>query len=111
MNRFPTRFAILATLAGCCLAGPAGAQTSYPMVTHATPVAVQRGRTAEVTVEGQMNFFGVYKALFEGAGVTAEVVTPPARKTSVPPPTVRSVTLKVTVAPEAAVGVREFRLA
>src|SRR5436305_1642718 len=39
-------------------AGAAPAQTSFPMVTHCTPVAVQRGTTAEVTVEGQMNFAG-----------------------------------------------------
>src|SRR5881397_1692828 len=37
------------------LCHPASAQTSFPMITHATPVAVQRGQTAEVVVEGQMN--------------------------------------------------------
>ena len=44
------------------LAGSASAQTSYPMLTHVVPVAVQRGKTAEVTVSGQMNLGGVYKA-------------------------------------------------
>src|SRR5262245_62937199 len=91
---------------------PAAGQTSYPMITHVTPVAVQRGKTTEVTVEGQMNFFGVYKALFEGGGITAEVLGEPPPKT--PPgqrPQVRSVKLKLTVAPEAALGVREFRVA
>src|SRR6266545_3677190 len=53
---------------------PAQAQTSYPMITHTTPVAVQRGKTTEVVVEGQMNFLGVYKALFESSGLSAEVV-------------------------------------
>jgi hypothetical protein len=91
---------------------PAAAQTSFPMVTHTTPVAVQRGKTTEVVVAGQQNFLGVYKALFEGTGITAEVAPQPAPK-AVPPqkPLVRSVKLKLTVAPEAALGPREFRLA
>ena len=50
---------------------PAAAQTSFPMVTHTTPVAVQRGKTTEVVVAGRMDFRGVYKVLFEGTGLTA----------------------------------------
>src|SRR6516225_11336205 len=88
----------------------ARAQTSYPMITHATPVAVQRGKTAEVTVEGQMNFQGVYKALFEGTGITAEVVTPPSAKAP-ESAVVRSVKLKLTVTADAALGIREYRVA
>jgi hypothetical protein len=87
-------------------------QTSYPMITHTTPVAVQRGRTVEVSVEGQMNFFGAYKVLVEGTGLQAEVV--PARAPSANPPQrpqVRSVKLRLSVAPDAALGVREFRIA
>jgi Bacterial pre-peptidase C-terminal domain len=93
-------------------AGSAAAQTSYPMITHVTPVAVQRGKTTQITVEGQMNFFGVYKALFEGEGVTAEFVTPPAQRPAAGSvPMVRSVKLKVIVAENAPLGVREFRVA
>jgi hypothetical protein len=91
----------------CVAATPARAQTSYPMVTHVTPVAVQRGKTSDVTVEGQMNFAGAYKVLAEGAGVSAEVVPSP----TPPKPPVRSVKLKLTVAADAALGVREFRIA
>jgi hypothetical protein len=76
------------------------------MITHAYPVAVQRGKTTEVTVSGQMDFAGVYKALFEGSGLSAEVVPAPAAKGPI-----RSVVLKIAVAPEAAIGVREFRVA
>src|SRR5438477_11943654 len=88
------------------------AQTSYPMITHAVPVAVQRGKETEVTVEGQMDFHGVYKALFEGSGITAAVVPAamPKAKQSQKAVT-RSVKLKLTVAADAALGVREFRLA
>src|SRR5437588_8722070 len=86
-----------------CLGGMASAQTSYPMITHVTPVAVQRGKTTEVTVDGQMNFFGVYQALFEGTGVTAEVVTKwPAHAAGTPAPTAKGVVLKLTVAADAA---------
>jgi hypothetical protein len=91
----------------CFVVNPVAAQTSYPMVTHALPVAVQRGKTADVSVEGQMNFAGAYKVLFEGSGLAAEVV--PGAAGQKPP--VRSVKLKVTAAPDAPLGVREFRVA
>src|SRR5438105_10446697 len=85
------------------------------MVTHATPVAVQRGTTAEVTVECRTSsLYGAYKLLVEGPGVTAEVVpgkdARPADPKG-PPPVVTSVKLKVTIAADAAPGVREFRIA
>ncbi len=89
--------------------GSAPAQTSYPMITHATPVAVQRGKTTELTVAGQQSFFGVYKALFDGSGVSANGL-PAAPPPEVPSQAVRSVKLKVKVAPDAALGVRDFRL-
>src|SRR5256885_1170355 len=83
--------------------GDASAQTSYPMITHTSPVAVQRGKTTEVTVEGQMNFAGVYKALFEGSGISAEVIPGPPPKAGTQP-VARSVKLKLTVAADAALG-------
>jgi hypothetical protein len=93
------------------LAATAHAQTSYPMITHVHPVAVQRGKTSEVTVEGQQNFAGTYKALFEGTGLSAEIVEQPAPKTDAQKPIVRTVKLKLTAAADTALGVREFRVA
>jgi len=97
------------------LIAPATAQTSFPMVTHCTPTAIQRGTTAEVTVEGQMNFAGAYKVLIAGQGVTAEVVKPKdAPKPADPkamPVAMKSVKLKVSAAADAPLGVREFRIA
>jgi hypothetical protein len=94
-----------------CLCGVAlpiaRAQTSFPMITHVNPVAIERGKTTEVLVEGQMNFAGVYKALFEGTGIVADVPAAPAKQSGA----VRKLTLKVTVTPDAALGVREFRVA
>ena len=90
------------------LIATANGQTSYPMITHCTPVAVQRGTTADVTVEGQMNFAGVHKVLIEGRGVSAEVIIPEKQ----PPGSVsRSVKIRVKAEPDARLGVREFRLA
>ncbi|MBI1916917.1 MAG: PPC domain-containing protein [Planctomycetes bacterium] len=91
------------------LLGSASAQTSYPMITHTSPVALQRGKTTAVTVAGQMNFFGVYKALFEGPGLSAEGL--PAALGTAPKATVREVKFKVKVDENAALGVRDFRLA
>lgn len=88
------------------LATSAAAQTSYPMITHVSPVAVQRGKTTTVVVSGQMNFAGCYKTLFQGDGLSAKIV--PQKKE---PALVRAVTLEVTVEANAAAGVREFRLA
>jgi hypothetical protein len=101
--------ALLFTLA---IGDSASGQTSYPMITHLLPVAVQRGRAAEVTVEGQMNFTGVYKVIIEGTGIRAEIVPTPAPTTkSSDPLPIRSVKLLLTIAPNAPLGVREIRLA
>jgi hypothetical protein len=88
------------------------AQTSYPMITHTTPVAVQRGKTVEIAVDGQMNFLGIYKALIQGNGISAEIVPVPVPAAVAPAkPLVKTAKLRLTVAPDAALGVREFRLA
>jgi hypothetical protein len=100
----PICLAIIGLLA---IIGPASAQTSFPMITHAYPVAVQRGTTTEVEVAGQMNFAGAYKALFEGTGIDAEVTSPPPVAATI----LKSVKMKVTVAKDAPLGVREFRVA
>src|SRR5438034_1348020 len=99
------RTSILASAALVLLAAGVSAQTSYPMITHVTPVAVQRGKTTTVVVAGQQNFAGTDQALFEGSGITAEVVA--ARSKS---PRAGAVTLRLNVAAEAALGVREFRV-
>ncbi|HEX4589107.1 MAG TPA: PPC domain-containing protein [Gemmataceae bacterium] len=86
---------------------PADAQTCFPMVTHCTPVAVQRGKTAEIVVEGQQSFAGAGGWLADDRGLTAEVVALPVKsgnaKTS-------SVTLKVTAAKDVPLGPHEFRV-
>src|SRR5690349_6233483 len=102
---------LLVGITALTFAFPAHAQTSYPMITHVQPVAVQRGKTTEITVEGQMNFAGTYKALFDGTGLSAEVVAEPPPKADAPKPQVRSVKLKLTAAPDTVLGVREFRVA
>ena len=52
----------------------AAAQTSFPMVTHVTPVAVRRGTTAEVTVECRTSSLaGAYKVI-EGVTTVEEIL-------------------------------------
>ena len=106
---------LLSMLACCCLPTLGVAQTSYPMITHAYPPAVRRGATTEIVVQGQQSFQGAYLALFEGQGITAEILpetAPPKQAT----PAMRqqattNVRLRLTVAPDAPLGVREFRIA
>src|SRR4051794_23035156 len=87
-------FAILLTT--LLAASPVLAQTSFPMITHTYPVTVQRGKTTELTVEGQQNFFGTYKALFEGTGISAEVMSLAPPKAMVgQKPVVKNVKLKL----------------
>jgi len=93
----------------------ASAQTSFPMVTHVTPVAVQRGTSAEVTVECRTSSLdGAHKVMFEGSGVTAEILPPktePRVDPKSPVPVLAALKLKVTVAADALSGVRGFRIA
>ncbi|MCI0642016.1 MAG: PPC domain-containing protein [Gemmataceae bacterium] len=93
-------------------AASASAQTSFPMITSAHPVAVQRGKTAEVVVIGQQSFLGVYKTLFDRTGLSAEVIpqkTPVAEASK--KTTINNVKLKITAADDAPLGEREFRVA
>ena len=86
------------------------------MVTHVSPVAVQRGTTAEVTVACRTSSLaGAYKVLFDGTGVDgrgrAAARREPKADPKSPVPVLTALKLKVTVAADAPVGVREFRIA
>ena len=103
------------------LALPGAAQTSFPMLCAALPLGVERGKTTDITVfvggGGGGNLYGAYKVLFSGTGVKAEIVPPekgwPAKDPKKPwdLPTVDNVKVRVTVASDARLGVREFRMA
>lgn len=110
-------------LASCLLTAPACAQTSFPMIWSVYPAGVERGKTTTVTVYtggsaggGGGNLYGAYAALFEGKGVTAEIMPPdkgwPARDPKKPNETavVADVRMKVTAAADASPGIREFRI-
>jgi hypothetical protein len=62
------------------LAMPLAAQTTFPMIGSAFPLAAQRGKTTDITVtaagQGGTNLYGAYKAIFSGQGVKAEIVPP-----------------------------------
>lgn len=107
--------AAIALLSAALLPTAASAQTSFPMVTFTSPVAVQRGTAAEVTVTCQTSSLaGAYKVLFDGVGVSADPVPPkeaPKVDPKAPVPSVPAIKLKVTVAADARLGVHEFRIA
>ena len=105
---------------------PLSAQTAFPMIGGVFPLGVQRGKTTDVTVyangSGGANLYGAYTALIGGRGVSAVVVPPekgwPAKPAPNPKdpkkewalPVVGEIKLRVTVAPDAPLGPREFRL-
>ncbi len=108
---------LLLLLATC----PLSAQTSFPMLGGVLPVGVERGKTATLTLygggNGGANLNGTYKAMVEGKGVSMEVVPPEKgypkadAKTPWSLPGVTEIKLKVTVAADADLGIREFRVA
>lgn len=116
MNRIAAILLVALLLPGLCRA-----QTSFPMICAADPLAVQRGKSTDVMVhaggDGGGNLYGAYKVLFSGSGITGTVIPPdkgwPAKDPKKPwsLPTVADVKVRVTVAPDAALGVREFRMA
>jgi len=105
----------IAFLLAALVPAVASAQTSFPMLTYTSPVAVQRGTTSEVTVTCQTSSLaGAYRVLFDSVGVTAAPI--PTKETpkvdpKMPVPSVPSVKLAVTVAADARLGVHEFRIA
>ena len=107
-----------------CLVSTAVAQTAYPMIMSTFPTGVQRGKTTIVSINsgtsnggGNTNLYGAYKAIFEGQGILAEIVPPEKGWAPLDPkkpyvlPAVASVSMKLTVAPDAPLGTREFRIA
>ncbi len=123
-NSFWVCIALMLSAGILCALKPAGGQTAFPMIISTFPTGVQRGKITDVVVTagvmnggGGNNLYGAYKAMFQGPGVKAEVVPPekgwPARDPKTPNavPSVPSVTLRVTVAADAPLGVREFRMA
>ncbi len=95
-------------LAILLFASRAAAQTPYPEITYILPNAVQRGTTSEVTVvarQARRGFETASQVLFGGTGLRAEVLPRDGKS-----PLERR-KLKVTVAPDATLGLREIRVA
>ncbi len=96
------------------LANQGRAQTSYPMITRVEPTAVQRGQTVEITVHIAQAFDRASALLFEGKGLSAEVLK--AESKEKPRAGIRGtratgkVQARLTVAPDADLGPRELRV-
>ena len=111
-RRWRANLVVLVTFAAVLPA--ASAQTSYPMISRVSPTAIQRGQSAEVTIGGAGSFEGATQLLFEGTGISAEIVPgePPA---AAPAKKGRrnngsATRAKVDVAADAALGPRELRV-
>ncbi len=91
-------------------AADAWGQTSYPMLMSLKPTAVQVGQAAEVVIESRYSMFGAKQLLITGEGVTAEVVTPMELDKDGKEPSLTKITVRFTVSPEAAEGVRDVRV-
>ena len=102
--------ALLACFVFTCLPGLAAGQSSYPMITHVLPAAIQRGHTSEIEVFGQMDFAGPSQAIFEGSGLSAEVLASSANAKQKAGAQVKSAKVRVTADKNATCGIREFRL-
>jgi hypothetical protein len=114
MTRSCLKFLGIALAIGMTEASVNG-QTSYPMISRVSPTAIQRGQSAEVTIGGAGSFDGATHLLFEGSGLSGEILSgepksaAPARKGR--RNNNATVTAKISVAADAALGPRELRVA
>ena len=119
MNQMTSKLiALFSSITLCCwLSTSTWGQTSYPMLQSTSPVAIQVGTTTEVVVTSSTNMYGAYQVIFEGTGISAEVIQPEIKPAAAkegetpPPPVAKKLTLKVTVGADAQIGVRDFRIA
>ena len=102
----------LSLLACGALATMAGAQTFAPMINKTSPSAVPLGQTTECEITSAFSLVGADKVLCSGSGVTGEVV-PVAPKPGETPAPARAdgrLSVRFTVAQDAELGLRDFRL-
>lgn len=112
-------FVMVAVVLGVTAPGLIGrnviAQTSYPMLMSAEPVAAQVGGTSEHTVKSRYTMEGAYQVLVSGTGVTGEVVPPEAAKDDAKkdekPKPLQEMKVRFKVDAGATTGVRDFRIA
>ena len=91
-------------------------QTSYPMLARIEPVAVTRGKTAELLIGGDQNFAGASSLMTQPPGLVGEVIgemkeeRPASKKRKAQRTSRVSVKGKLTVAADAPLGPRELRV-
>ena len=108
----PAASCLIATaMIALCGFSAAHAQTSYPMLMSAKPAAVQVGQTAEIQLESRYSMYGAERVLISGTGVTGEIATPMEPGEDGKPPNLTKLKLRISAAPGAAPGVRDFRIA
>jgi hypothetical protein len=80
------------------------------MLSRVQPTAIQRGQTIQVTIGGTQNFAGASALLFEGSGLSGEIVIDPPKGNASPASTVNQIQARITASDGAALGPREFRV-
>lgn len=103
----PTLRWLAPTLIALTMAGGAAGQTPHPEITYALPHAVQRGAANEVTVVARSaprGFEAASQVFFSGEGLSAEVLPREEKQ----PGDRRKI--RVTVAPDAPLGLREMHV-
>ncbi len=93
----------LVLVLACCV-DDARAQTAYPMVMSISPVAAQAGTTTRHTIRSRYNLDDAYQVWIAGEGVQGV-------KADGKPASAENVEIEVTVAANAAPGVRDVRVA
>jgi hypothetical protein len=89
-------------------AGGARAQTARPTLLSVFPPGLQRGTTAEITLTGAGDLADASRALVEGPGLTAEILSGPAPAAG--GRTSDTLRVRVTAAAAAPPGPRELRV-
>ena len=90
----------------------ARAETGWPMLMSVRPIAVQAGQSIDATLHSRYSMFGAYQVLVSGSGVTAEVIQPPPKPEEfVKKPNLEKLAVRFTAAADAALGVRDVRVA
>lgn len=111
MTKMRLAFLSLLPLIMCVICNAsAHAQQSYPMIMSLDPVAIQVGTTTDHVVKSRYDLWGTTDVFISGEGVTAEVIHPELKEGE-DPPSITSLTIRVTASASAQPGVRDFRLA
>src|SRR5260370_800870 len=95
---------LAAVVAVVIAASISSADTFYPMIMAVRPVAVQVGKTCECEFESRYDLRGADRVFITGAGITGEIVPPPAPRAGTKPAPLTRIKVRFTTAADALPG-------